>query len=66
MGKGRGRPGGNPDLKQHQFQAEGDEPLSAKLSMRVTQSMLDELKQYDGWQDLVREAIAAKLKELAD
>lgn len=66
MGQGRGRPGGNPDLKKHQYQTTRDEPLSAKLSMRVTQSMLDELKQYDGWQDLVREAIAAKLKELAD
>ncbi len=31
--------------------------------MRVTPSMLEELKQQDNWQDLVREAIAEKLSQ---
>lgn len=64
MGTGRGRPGGNPNINQNPqtFSTERPEPLSAKLSMRITASMLQELKQHQDWQELVREAIATALE----
>ncbi|MDJ0724396.1 MAG: hypothetical protein QNJ38_04725 [Prochloraceae cyanobacterium] len=45
------------------FKTDRDEPLKAKLSMRITQSMLDELKKQENWQELVRNAIAEKLAQ---
>ena len=53
---------GNPNIKQHGFKTDREESLTAKLSMRVAPSMLDELKKKDNWQELVRQAIAEKLK----
>ena len=61
--KSSGRPGGNPELKKYQFITDRDEPLTAKLSMRVAPSMLEELKKRENWQELVRQAIAAELKK---
>lgn len=64
---GRGRPGGNPELKKHQFQtAEGKEPNNVKLSLWITQSMMDALKELGKTEDknqFVRDAIAAALKQ---
>ncbi len=55
-------PTGNPNIKNYGFTTDRAEPLTAKLSMRVTNSMLAKLKQQDNWQELVRQAIAEKLK----
>jgi hypothetical protein len=55
-------PKGNPNIKNYGFTTDRVESLSAKLSMRVSPSMLDELKKIDNWQELVREAIAEKLQ----
>ena len=60
--KTSGRPGGNPNIKEYGFKTDRPESLTAKLSMRVAPSMLAELKKKDNWQELVREAIAEKLK----
>ncbi len=61
------RPGGNPELAKYQFEQRytWDEPCTAKLSMRVPPSMLEELKSLPNWQELVRQAIAAKLSAIA-
>ena len=56
-------PKGNPNIKQYGFKTDREESLTAKLSMRVTPSMLDELKKKDNWQELVRQAIAKALDE---
>jgi len=45
------------------FTTDREESLTAKLSMRVTPSMLDELKKQEHWQELVRVAIAEKLAQ---
>jgi hypothetical protein len=56
------RPGGNPEIKEYGFKTDRPESLTAKLSMRISPSMLAELKKRDEWQELVRQAIAEKLK----
>jgi hypothetical protein len=40
-----------------QFKASGDEPLNAKLDLKVTQTMKDQLKAIPGWQNKVRQAL---------
>jgi hypothetical protein len=55
-------PKGNPNIKEYGFKTGREESLTAKLSMRVAPSMLDELKKKDNWQELVRNAIAEKLQ----
>lgn len=45
-----------------QFKAAGDEPLNAKLDLKVTQTMKDQLKAIPGWQNKVREALSSLLK----
>lgn len=44
-----------------QFKAAGDEPLNAKLDLKVTQTMKDQLKAIPGWQNKVREALSLLL-----
>lgn len=56
-------PKGNPNIKEYGFTTDRKESLTAKLSMRVAPSMLDELKKQDNWQELVRTAIAEKLQQ---
>ena len=56
-------PTGNPNIKNYGFTTDRAEPLTAKLSMRVTDSMLTKLKEQDNWQELVRQAIAKALEE---
>jgi L-lysine 2,3-aminomutase len=58
-------PKGNPKIKEYGFTTDREESLTAKLSMRITPSMLDKLKQQDDWQELVRQAIAEKLQQSA-
>lgn len=40
-----------------QFKAAGDEPLTAKLDLKVTQSVKDQLKAIPNWQNKVRSAL---------
>lgn len=55
-------PKGNPKIKEYGFKTDREESLTAKLSVRITPSMLEELRKKDNWQELVRKAIAEKLK----
>ncbi|MBD2534534.1 hypothetical protein H6G97_35645 [Nostoc flagelliforme FACHB-838] len=45
-----------------QFKAAGDEPLTAKLDLKVTQSVKDQLKAIPGWQNKVRSALLELIK----
>lgn len=55
-------PRGNPKIKEYGFKTDREESLTAKLSVRITPSMLEELRKKDNWQELVRKAIAEKLE----
>ena len=55
-------PRGNPKIKEYGFKTDREESLTAKLSVRITPSMLKELRKKDNWQELVRKAIAEKLE----
>jgi hypothetical protein len=37
-------PKGNPDIKQHGFTTDRNEPLTSKLTLRITKSMEDKLQ----------------------
>ncbi len=55
-------PKGRPEnLKP--FTTDRDEPLSAKLTVRVPQSMMDELKTLENYPEFVRQAIQKALDE---
>ncbi|WP_035140494.1 hypothetical protein [Fischerella sp. PCC 9605] len=41
-----------------QFKAAGDEPLTAKIDLKLTPTMKEQLKAIPGWQNKLREAIA--------
>lgn len=58
------RPGGNPALAEHQFTTNREEPCTAKLQVRVPPSMLNELKEYKNWQEIVRQSLAEELVKL--
>lgn len=55
-------PKGNPKIKEYGFKTDREESLTAKLSVRITPSMLKELRKKDNWQELVRKAIAEKIE----
>ncbi len=59
------RPGGNPTLKKYQFKAAGEEPNNAKLSIWIPQSMKSKLDCLPNKNDVIRQAIAACLENLA-
>jgi hypothetical protein len=60
----RGRPGGNPDLVEHRFSTDRDEPCTAKLTLRLLSSQYAKLKKIDNWQEKVRGVITSFLQEL--
>ena len=62
----KGRPGGNPDLVAYQFTTDRDEPLTAKITIRLAPSMLEKLKELDNYREFVRQAIAEKLEYDSD
>ncbi|NJM99949.1 MAG: hypothetical protein HC800_24925 [Phormidesmis sp. RL_2_1] len=55
------RPGGNPDLAAHQFTTDRPEPLTARLQLRVTERMKQQVTSIPNWQELIRDAIAKEL-----
>lgn len=55
------RPGGNPLLKQYQIKSTRAEPLHSHVSMKITNTMMGQLKSLDeDWREFVREAITEK------
>lgn len=60
------RPGGNPNLKEYQFEQkhDWDEPCNEKMTLRMPPSMKRAIK--DGlikdWQEVCRKAIAQEIE----
>ncbi|MBW4617725.1 MAG: hypothetical protein KME21_31950 [Desmonostoc vinosum HA7617-LM4] len=46
-----------------QFKAAGDEPLNAKIELRLTEAMKTQIKSIPGWQDQLRGAIAQLISD---
>jgi hypothetical protein len=57
-GKGKGRPGGNPDLVKYQFKTDRKEPCNALLTVKVPASQLEALKLLPNWQEKIRESLS--------
>ena len=47
---------------QTRFKTDRQEPLTAKLSMRITDSMLAQIKQKENWQEFVRQTLQKALE----
>ncbi|MBH8565256.1 DUF4393 domain-containing protein [Nostoc sp. CENA67] len=59
------RPGGNPDFIKHKLTTDRPEPLTAKLTVRLPQSMMDKLKAVDNYPEFVRQCLQDGLDKLA-
>ena len=46
------------------FTSDRSEPLTSKITIRITDSMLEELKKQDNYREFIREAIAQRLAEV--
>lgn len=53
-----------PYLKKHQFTTDREEPLTAKITLRLPPSMLEKLKSLDNYPEFVRQAISDALNKL--
>ena len=51
----------NPSPKTR-FKSDRSEPLTSKVTVRLTDSMLEELKAQENYREFIREAIAEKLR----
>lgn len=63
---GRGRPGGNPNIKEHGFKTTREFPLTEKVSFRVDKRTKDKLKAglLPGWTKIARVAVEKALAEV--
>ena len=61
----RGRPGGNPNIKEHGFKTDREHPLNQSMTLRMDEPTKEALKagKLPNWQKIAREAIAKALKE---
>lgn len=65
MGKGRGRPGGNPDFgTKYKFDYGNKEKRDVALTIRITKTMLQQLKDIAGdeYRNFCRDVIAAAIE----
>ncbi|WP_445635468.1 CopG family transcriptional regulator [Nostoc sp. DSM 114161] len=53
-----------PYLKKHQFTTNREEPLTAKITLRLPPSMLKKLKGLDNYPEFIRQAISDALNKL--
>ncbi len=53
-----------PYLKKHQFTTNREEPLTAKITLRLAPSMLEKLKGLDNYPEFIRQAISDALNKL--
>ncbi len=54
-------PNPNPS-PETRFKTNRSEPLSSKVTVRVTDSMLEQLKMQENYREFIRQAIAEKLR----
>jgi hypothetical protein len=57
-------PQGNPDIKNHGFKTDRDEPLTESLTIKITKSMIEKLKSMENYREKCRQAIAQMIEEL--
>ncbi len=61
---GRGRPGGNPDFgTKYAFRTNRKEPLTKKITVRISENMDTQLKEIEDYREFIREAITKALVE---
>jgi hypothetical protein len=61
---GRGNPRAFEGKREvTQFKAAGDEPLTAKVDLRLTPTMATELKAIDNWQKELRAVISSRIAQ---
>lgn len=60
--KTSGRPGGNPDIAKYAFTTDRVHPLVARLQLRISEPMMEQIKEIPDWQEWVRESIAMRLR----
>ena len=59
---GKGRPGGNPEIRKYVFTTTREEPLVEKLTLRVSTSMKAQLSQIKDYPEFIRQAIQEKME----
>ena len=64
----RGRPGGNPNIKEYGFKTDREYPLSKKISLRVDEPTRDAIKagKLPNWSEIARSAIEKALAEVEE
>lgn len=64
MGRGRGRPGGNPELKKHEFQQKHNwsESCSKGIYLRLPPLMKEAMDELDISQEDIRQMIGDRIK----
>ena len=64
----RGRPGGNPNIKEYGFKTDREHPLSKKISLRVDEPTRDAIKagKLPNWSEIARSAIEKALAEVEE
>lgn len=64
---GKGRPGGNPDIKKYSFtqKYDWDEPCTDRMQLRMPPNMKEAIKagKIEDWQEVARVAIAKAIEE---
>ncbi|MEH2067251.1 MAG: hypothetical protein V7K47_03615 [Nostoc sp.] len=54
-------PEGNPDIKKYGFKTDRDEPLTERISLRVTKSMAQRMKAIDNYPEFCRQVLQEAL-----
>ncbi len=64
----KGRPGGNPDLKNYQFKTERKHPLTETMTIKFDRPTKEALTsgKLPNWREIAREAIAKALQEIEE
>jgi len=60
---GKGRPGGNPDLVQHQFKTDRPEPCTERIQIRLPRSLYERITARPDWPEWARKILAENLED---
>ena len=64
----RGRPGGNPNIKDHGFKTDRKYPLTHQTTFRIDEPTKEALKagKIPNWQEVCRQALEKALAEIEE
>ena len=64
----RGRPGGNPNIKEHGFKTDREHPLTQQTTFRIDEPTKAALKagKLPNWQEVCRQALKKALAEIEE